>query len=857
MDESTTDYGSLGELSPSWWDYGDESIPENWIAPDEAFDRFVDWLNRRDTHLWSHQEDSLMNLMMGNHVILGTPTGSGKSMVALGLHFMAMATGKRSYYTAPIKALVSEKFFGLVEVLGRDNVGMITGDATINPQAPVICCTSEILAGQALREGQSCDVACVVMDEFHYYGDRDRGWAWQVPLITLPHTQFLLMSATLGDTKQIAKQLEEHTEHEVTVIANTQRPVPLTYEYAETPLEANVEIAIREGNSPLYLVHFSQDAALKTAQSLASYGVASKQQREAIKDALKGTSFSTGFGKTLKRLLQNGVGVHHAGMLPRYRLMVEKLTQNGLLPVICGTDTLGVGINVPIHTVVFTALSKYDGKRTRKLRVREFHQIAGRAGRAGFDTEGLVIAEAPEHDIENAKARAKAYGDPKKERKIKRKKPPEGFVGWNRQTFEKLIDAQPEALQPHMKITHAMVLAEVAQGGDAWSRVDKLIEDSAQGDEEKTALHRRAQEIFKTLIDAKVVQVEDDDTDDPVYSTTFDLPDNFALDQPLAPFMLAALELLDCTDETYALDLISMVEATLENPYQILRAQERREREKAIAIMKAEGVDYDERMDRVQEISYPKPLDELLHSAFRQYCDEVPWARDFELKPKSVLRDMIESAADFNGYIQLYAITRCEGALLRYLSDAYRVLNRTIPLDKRDEQLDDIIAWLHYLIKSIDSSLVDAWEHADSPDTEAPLKTTNQLIEDRHGLTVMVRNALIRRVQLASRGNVRELGRLDATAGFGEGRWRAALDEFYAEHDEILLDADARSLAFLILDQADEESEHVWHVRQIFHDSDADHDFCIAADVDIDATQNGSDVVFLHLRAGFIEDLYE
>ncbi len=857
MDESTTDYGSLGELSPSWWDYGDESIPENWIAPDEAFDRFVDWLNRRDTHLWSHQEDSLMNLMMGNHVILGTPTGSGKSMVALGLHFMAMATGKRSYYTAPIKALVSEKFFGLVEVLGRDNVGMITGDATINPQAPVICCTSEILAGQALREGQSCDVACVVMDEFHYYGDRDRGWAWQVPLITLPHTQFLLMSATLGDTKQIAKQLEEHTEHEVTVIANTQRPVPLTYEYAETPLEANVEIAIREGNSPLYLVHFSQDAALKTAQSLASYGVASKQQREAIKDALKGTSFSTGFGKTLKRLLQNGVGVHHAGMLPRYRLMVEKLTQNGLLPVICGTDTLGVGINVPIHTVVFTALSKYDGKRTRKLRVREFHQIAGRAGRAGFDTEGLVIAEAPEHDIENAKARAKAYGDPKKERKIKRKKPPEGFVGWNRQNFEKLIDAQPEALQPHMKITHAMVLAEVAQGGDAWSRVDKLIEDSAQGDEEKTALHRRAQEIFKTLIDAKVVQVEDDDTDDPVYSTTFDLPDNFALDQPLAPFMLAALELLDCTDETYALDLISMVEATLENPYQILRAQERREREKAIAIMKAEGVDYDERMDRVQEISYPKPLDELLHSAFRQYCDEVPWARDFELKPKSVLRDMIESAADFNGYIQLYAITRCEGALLRYLSDAYRVLNRTIPLDKRDEQLDDIIAWLHYLIKSIDSSLVDAWEHADSPDTEAPLKTTNQLIEDRHGLTVMVRNALIRRVQLASRGNVRELGRLDATAGFGEGRWRAALDEFYAEHDEILLDADARSLAFLILDQADEESEHVWHVRQIFHDSDADHDFCIAADVDIDATQNGSDVVFLHLRAGFIEDLYE
>ena len=499
-----------------WPDYE----PEPALSGDEALERFLEWVIERGIEPWEHQEEALMDLALGNHVILGTPTGSGKSLVALGMHFMAMCAGKRSYYTAPIKALVSEKFFSLVEVLGRENVGMITGDTHINSQAPVICCTAEILANQALREGEGCDVACVAMDEFHFYSDPDRGWAWQVPLLTLPNTQFLLMSATLGDVSQIAASLKERTGVDVDVIDNAQRPVPLSYEYVETPLEGTVELALRRGQAPLYIVHFSQDAALNSAQALASYGVATKDQRETVKDAIKGTRFTTAFGKILQRLLGCGVGVHHAGMLPRYRLLVEKLAQQGLLPVICGTDTLGVGINVPIHTVLLTQLTKFDGHHMRRLRSREFHQIAGRAGRSGFDTEGLVIAEAPEHDIENAKALAKAGGDPKKEKKIKKKQPPEGFVGWNKQTFEKLIASVPETLKPRLRITHSMVLAEVEQGGDAWARVAKLIADSAQTDEEKAKLVARAQEIFATLIDAGVVEkrVAEDGSDE--YLTT-------------------------------------------------------------------------------------------------------------------------------------------------------------------------------------------------------------------------------------------------------------------------------------------------------------------------------------------------
>ena len=857
-DEGANGAGSLGRLIP-WPD--DETYPN--IPADEALEIFLGWVESRGIELWDHQEEALLDLAAGDHLILGTPTGSGKSMVALGMCFMSVCTDRRAYYTAPIKALVSEKFFDFVELFGKENVGMITGDASINAEAPIICCTAEILANQALREGEKCDVGCVAMDEFHFYADPDRGWAWQVPLLTLPHTQFLLMSATLGDTTSIASSLEEHTGRAVDVLADAPRPVPLSYEFVDTALEGTVELALRRGEAPLYIVHFSQDAALKSAQALASYGVSTKEQREAVKDAIKGTRFTTTFGKTLQRLLGCGVGVHHAGMLPRYRLLVEKLAQQGLLPVICGTDTLGVGINVPIHTVILTALSKFDGRRMRHLNAREFHQIVGRAGRSGFDTEGMVIAEATEYDIENARALAKAGGDPKRARKIKTKKPPEGYVGWNKQTFERLETAVPEPLRPRMKISHSMVLAEVEQGGDAMARVHKLVDDSAQPDAEKVALHQRADEIMATLMDAGVVTREpavDEDgqpADGFVYATTVDLPDDFALDQPLSPFLLAALELLDPESETYALDVISMAEATLEDPPQILRAQQRAARDRAMAEMKADGVDYDERIERLQEVTWPKPLDELLSAAFEQYCEKVPWASDYALSPKSVLRDMVETASDFKEYVARYGIARSEGTLLRYLSEAFRALDRTVPMDKRDERLTDIIAWLGLVVRSVDSSLVDEWSAAGSSDVGAevaPPEPGDVVVHDRRALTLLVRNALFSRVRMAAMGRLEELGRLDADWGYRQNVWQQALDRFHEAHEDILLDGDARSSAYYQIDEADEKTAHVWHVHQVFRDSDDDRDFGIWGDVDLDATQLEGAVVFKNFRVGFVDD---
>ncbi len=845
-------HGSLGALAPDF---------ENGASPlegEEALELFMEWVEARGLELWEHQEEALLSLAMGNHVILGTPTGSGKSMVALGMCFMALCADYTSYYTAPIKALVSEKFFDLVEVFGRENVGMITGDASINPSAPVICCTAEILANQALREGEDTNVAWAVMDEFHYYGDPDRGWAWQVPLLALRGTKFLLMSATLGDVTSIADSLQERTGTDVDLVLDAPRPVPLSYEFVETPLEATVELALRDGKAPIYIVHFAQDAALKSAQALASYGVSTREQRDALKQACKGTRFSTAFGKTLQRLLLTGVGVHHAGMLPRYRLLVEKLAQQGLLPVICGTDTLGVGINVPIHTVLLTALAKYDGVRQRRLNAREFHQIAGRAGRAGFDTEGVVLAQATVYDVEKARALAKAGGDPKRARKIRVSKPPEGFVGWTKATFDRLMEAAPEPLRPRMKVSHSMVLAEVSQGGDALERMRELIGASAQTDEQKEELLARTDEIFATLMDAGVVKREEKDGFVDFY-TTVDVPTDFALDQPLSPFLLAALELLDRDGDSYAMDAISLVEATLEDPYQILRAQEKAARNEAMARMKADGVEYEERLERLQDVTYPKPLEELIGAAFAQYCEKVPWANDYEPRPKSVLRDMLETASDFKGYIQRCNISRAEGILLRYLSEAYRALDRTLPLDARDERLEDIIAWLGLMVRSVDSSLVDEWSRAGelSDDAIAPPPAPDEVVHNRRAVTLLVRNALFARVRLAAHDDARALGELDEQWGWRYPRWRTALDAYYDEHEEILLDADARSTSFFEVDESDERSAHVWHVKQMFHDVEGYRDYGIFADVDLDATQTEGEAVFSRYSVGFVEELMD
>ena len=682
-----------------------DTAPAPWDA-DAAYSAFEEWALNRGLALYPAQSEALIELVTGSHVILSTPTGSGKSLVALGAHYVALGRGIRSYYTAPIKALVSEKFFSLVDVFGAANVGMVTGDSSVNPDAPIICCTAEILANLALRHGPDTDVGLVVMDEFHFYADPERGWAWQVPLLELPRVQFLLMSATLGDVSWLADDLERRTGRPAAVITGVERPVPLHYYYEKTPVQETVEQLLVTGQAPIYIVHFSQAAALERAQALTSINVATRAQRDLIAETIGGFRFTTAFGRTLSRLVRAGIGVHHAGMLPKYRRLVEQLAQQGLLRVICGTDTLGVGINVPIRTVLLTALTKFDGTRMRQLSAREFHQVAGRAGRAGFDTAGTVVVQAPDHEVENARLIARAGDDPKKLKRVVRKRPPEGFVSWGEPSFQRLIDAEPERLTSHMQVTHSMLLNVVARGEDVFANMRSLVFDNFEPWRRQLALARQALAIYRTLRTAEIVeQVGGGIGGRGDIRLTVDLQPNFALNQPLSPFALAVFDLLDGSPEadappdadtvvsttgagtgSYALDMISVVEATLDDPRPVLSQQQFLARGAAVAAMKADGIEYDRRMELLEEVTWPKPLEGLLGEAFEVYSRSQPWVGDFELSPKSVVRDLYERAMTFVEYIGFYKLERSEGLVLRYLSDAFRAARQTIPDEAKTEE---------------------------------------------------------------------------------------------------------------------------------------------------------------------------
>ncbi|MBQ7804284.1 DEAD/DEAH box helicase, partial [Rhodococcus sp. (in: high G+C Gram-positive bacteria)] len=696
-----------------------ELLPDN-ADPDSVFDAFSSWTIERGLTLYPAQEEAVMELVSGANVILATPTGSGKSMVAIGAHFYAMSLGKRTYYTAPIKALVSEKFFALCEVFGAENVGMMTGDAAVNSSAPIICATAEIVANLALREGPNSDIGQVVMDEFHFYSEPDRGWAWQVPLIELPHAQFLLMSATLGEVDFFSEDLTRRTGKPTTVVSGTERPVPLMFSYATTPVGETIEDLVTTNQSPVYIVHFTQAAALERAQALTSVNFCSKEEKEAIAEALGGFRFTTGFGKTLSRLVRHGIGVHHAGMLPKYRRLIEVLAQDGLLKVICGTDTLGVGINVPIRTVLLTGLAKYDGVRTRHLKAREFHQIAGRAGRAGYDTMGTVVVQAPEHEVENLRAVAKAGDDPKKIKKIQRKKAPEGFVSWSEATFDRLVAASPEPLVSRFSVSNSMLLNVIARPGNCFDAMRHLLEDNHESRPAQRKHILKAISLYRGLLSAGIVErLDEPDEYGRMARLTMDLQRDFALNQPLSPFALAAFELLDVESDSYALDVVSIIESTLDDPRQVLMAQQHFARGEAVAQMKADGIEYEERMELLEEVTWPKPLSDLLFPAFEMYRGGHPWITEFALSPKSVVRDMIERAMTFAELISHYGLTRSEGLVLRYLADAYRALRQTVPAEARTEELEDIIEWLGELIRQVDSSLLDEWESLTDPGAEA------------------------------------------------------------------------------------------------------------------------------------------
>lgn len=824
---------------------------------------FLDFATQSGISLYPAQEEALMEIFEDRNVILNTPTGSGKSLVAMALQFQALARGRRSVYTCPIKALVNEKWLALCQQFGARNVGLATGDASINRHAPVLCCTAEVLANMALREGANADVQDVIMDEFHYYSDRERGGAWQVPLLAMPQARFLLMSATLGDVSFFERELTQLNGRPTTVIRGGERPVPLEYEYAQTPIAQTMERLLEENRAPVYVVHATQAAAAESAQNFTSLAVTTREEKAALAKALEGYRFSSPYGPEIKRWLRQGIGVHHAGLLPKYRILIEQLAQRGMLKVICGTDTLGVGINVPIRTVLFTQLCKYDGQKSAIYSVRDFHQIAGRAGRKGFDTVGYVIAQAPEHVIENLLLEQKSNG-----KKFVRRKPPEkGYVGWDKATFARLIAAPPERLLPQLQITHGTLLNVLSRTHEDGCRaMQRLIRRSHATPKEKRALLRRAWQLFRALVERKIIEIAPRDTAGVKLRLNVGLQEDFSMDQTLSLYVHDTLPMMDPQAPDYALVLLTLVESILEDPDLILRRQLDRLKTQALAEMKQDGLDYHERMGELEKLEYPKPNREFIYSTFNAFAERHPWVGQENIRPKSIAREMFEEFRSFADYVKLYDLQRAEGVLLRHLSGVHKALVRTVPDAAKNDAVREMELYLGAMLRQVDSSLLEAWERFNDPHhqpsaEEAPEmrppgweEAASDITRNTTAFTAGVRTRIFAFLRALASGDC-DAALLAVPAGGGEAeeetawtteRLQAALDEYLAEHERIRLDPEARNDRHTYVSPS--EDKCTWRIQQMLVDPDEHNDWAIDFRVDLDRSREKGEPVVSFCR---------
>jgi superfamily II RNA helicase len=840
------------------------------VDPIDLLTAYLESVQNRGLQLYPAQEEALLELASGRNVILNTPTGSGKSLVAAGVHHLALARGQRSVYTSPIKALVNEKFLALCQEFGAENVGLATGDGAVNSGAPILCCTAEILMNDALREGARLNVAEVILDEFHYFSDRERGVAWQVPLLALPQARFLLMSATLGDTTPFEKGLTRLNGRETVLIQSGKRPVPLETSYSESALHETVQDLVLRGRAPIYVVNFSQAAASSVAQDLLSQDFCTKEEKRAITEAISGTRFNSPYGREFQRLLKHGVGIHHAGLLPRYRILVERLAQKGLLKIISGTDTLGVGVNVPIRTVLFTQLFKFDGERVAILSSRDFHQIAGRAGRKGFDDVGYVVAQAPEHVIENLKLEAKAGGDPKKLRKIVRKKPPEkGYVHWTRETFEKLVASTPEPLVSRFKMTHGMLLQVLSRTEEDGCRAAaRLIRDSYESEGAKKRWRRLSFELFRALVDRQLIELSP-------LRVNVDLQEDFSLFHSLSLYLIDTLKLLDPLSPTYALDLLSLVESLPENPEAVLRKQVDRLKGEKVAELKEQGLSYEERMAELELIEHPKPLRDFIYETFNRFAESHPWVgqagsaagADAHIRPKSIAREMFENLSTFSEYIRDYGLQRSEGLLLRYLSEVYRTLVQTVPAEAKSEDVEALELYLGSLVRGVDASLLEEWERLRyGADSAALLQSRRTQDEEASSLDraeaslweegprgerllrLALRNEVFQVVRLLARRDLDALvDRVELPDSVLLPQLEDQLRGYFSDHQRIRIDSPARaSNLFSIADSLEKGArEGEWQVDQILLDPEDKNDVALRIRVPLERCRSERRLILL------------
>jgi hypothetical protein len=679
------------------------------------------------------------------------------------------------------------------------------------------------------------------MDEFHYFADRDRGWAWQAPLLILSRSRFLLMSATLGNTAAIEERIAQITSREVAHVHSDDRPVPLDFSYRETAIVETVETLLASGRQPIYMVHFTQRDAAEQAQGLTSGQITTKEEKKALTEAIGDFRFDSPYGKDIQRFLKFGVGLHHAGLLPKYRLLVEQLAVRGLLKVICGTDTLGVGVNIPIRTVLFTKLSKFDGEKVGLLSIRNFKQIAGRAGRRGFDVEGSVVCQAPEHVIENLKQASKAAAKGKK--KDKKRPPPKGFIGWSAETFDQLATNPPEPLRSQFRLTHSTLVSLLQRGedqglpGSGYRELIELVNESFESPSRKKRLRREAAILFRSLRQGEILKIRRGEAGRPAFARVDDaLQHDFDLHHTLSLYLVDAVSALEPSSEDYALDVLSVVEAILENPRALLLAQVRQRKTELVNALKAERVPYEERMEKLEGVTWDKPNADFLYSTFDVFRLHHPWVGDDSVSPKSIAREIWEGFLSFDDYVRRYGIARMEGVLLRYLSQVHTTLARNLPEAARNDEVQEIIAFLRAMLARIDSSLVQEWENLVHPSAEAappedvvPDRAPRRL--DRKAFDARVRAELHQLLQALSRGDYKIASACVDGTSWDASRFESEMRPVLEAQDTLRADPEARLGHWTRITARGELS---FEVVQTLIDADGEGAGQIEAEIDLD-----------------------
>ena len=734
---------------------------------------------------------------------------------------------------------------------------MLTGDASINPQAPIICCTAEVLANMALCDEQASHIHCAVLDEFHYYTDLHRGMAWQIPLLRLPHASLLLMSATLGDPFDLKAKFKATTQIPIKVVASATRPVPLDFEYSEKPLHETLQELLSSKKSPIYVVQFTQRTCVMEAQNLTSFDLCSRQHKQDIAQALKDFPFDTPFGKQMKRFVSHGIGLHHAGLLPKYRLLTEKLAQKGLIQVVIGTDTLGVGVNIPIRTVLLSQLCKFDGVRMGILTGRDFHQISGRAGRKGFDDAGSVVCQAPAHVIENKRAQARfAAGKSNKKPVKKQAPPPSRYAPWDKATFERLVHKQEEPLRSQFAPSYPMLFQLLHNApeslGVGYAQLLQLIEKSHETPHAKNKHRRSAASLFRALRGANIICKHTEETTGKTkWALSSNLPEGFSLHESLSLYLLATLPELDPNHPEYALGVLSLVEATLENPAVILKHQVDQLKQRKLAELKAEGVEYEERMRQLEEIQHPKPMADFIYSTFNAFTHTHPWVCQDNIRPKSIARDMWEHCSSFNEYVNEYGLQRCEGILLRSLCNVYKALTQIVPQQYKTESVLEVEAFIKDFIHHTDKSLITEWEQLNSLTQQEPGKMKLQqakipppITVNPQALRAQLRSQLYQLVTHLARKQYKQALALlcpNAEHPWTEETLEQTLKEYYTQYDHMVCDPRIRLPQYTLIKP---QGPNLWQVQQVLLDPQGDNQWALEGFVSLQPPPQPGQPVF-------------